>query len=286
MGTGQARGWPKRGPGDGDGRRRPRAWKVQGGLAEEELDQSGLGWPATGCCSPSQGRGRGRGETWWRLGLAGWWSFRTAYHNNSSVVLARGHGTGQLGATKVPDAPGRPMTHPRLMPPLPPPQNLITGVTKGYEYKMRLVYAHFPININIEDAGKKIEIRNFLGEKRVRVVQMLPGGFGAWVSGNDAWAKRVGLSVARHEVILWVRCVGQLGQEWADLGLWFFCWRAVWGPPGPAHTWSELLRRRGSASFSGQRLQQLWRHFWRHCAAGHLATGGSCGTDWAAQLGG
>lgn len=55
-------------------------------------------------------------------------------------------------------------------------QNLITGVTKGFEYKMRLVYAHFPININIEDGGKIIEIRNFLGEKRVRVVKMLPGG--------------------------------------------------------------------------------------------------------------
>lgn len=35
-------------------------------------------------------------------------------------------------------------------PALPAPQNMITGVTKGYEYKMRLVYAHFPININIE----------------------------------------------------------------------------------------------------------------------------------------
>ena len=57
-------------------------------------------------------------------------------------------------------------------------QNLITGVTKGYEYKMRLVYAHFPININIEDGGKIIEIRNFLGEKRVRIVKMLPGRLG------------------------------------------------------------------------------------------------------------
>jgi large subunit ribosomal protein L9e len=54
-------------------------------------------------------------------------------------------------------------------------QNMITGVTKGYEYKMRLVYAHFPININIEDGGKKVEIRNFLGERRVRVVHMLAG---------------------------------------------------------------------------------------------------------------
>ena len=28
--------------------------------------------------------------------------------------------------------------------------NLIIGVTKGYKYKMRYVYAHFPINVNIE----------------------------------------------------------------------------------------------------------------------------------------
>jgi large subunit ribosomal protein L9e len=54
-------------------------------------------------------------------------------------------------------------------------QNLITGVTKGFEYKMRLVYAHFPINVNIESKGTVVEIRNFLGEKRVRVVNMLPG---------------------------------------------------------------------------------------------------------------
>ena len=54
-------------------------------------------------------------------------------------------------------------------------QNLIKGVTVGFEYKMRLVYAHFPINANIENEGTKIEIRNFLGEKRVRIVNMLPG---------------------------------------------------------------------------------------------------------------
>lgn len=28
--------------------------------------------------------------------------------------------------------------------------NLIIGVTRGYKYKMRYVYAHFPINVNIE----------------------------------------------------------------------------------------------------------------------------------------
>jgi len=53
--------------------------------------------------------------------------------------------------------------------------NLIVGVTQGFRYKMRMVYAHFPINTNIESSGQKIELRNFLGEKRVRRVDMLEG---------------------------------------------------------------------------------------------------------------
>ncbi|XP_062227838.1 large ribosomal subunit protein uL6-like [Phragmites australis] len=54
-------------------------------------------------------------------------------------------------------------------------QNLITGVTKGYRYKMRFVYAHFPINASITSGNTAIEIRNFLGEKKVRKVDMLDG---------------------------------------------------------------------------------------------------------------
>merc|ERR1712100_179799 len=54
-------------------------------------------------------------------------------------------------------------------------QNLFDGVEKKFRYKMRLVYAHFPINANITNGGKTVEIRNFLGEKIVRTVNMLPG---------------------------------------------------------------------------------------------------------------
>ena len=32
--------------------------------------------------------------------------------------------------------------------------NLIIGVTKGFKYKMRYVYAHFPINVNIEKSSE------------------------------------------------------------------------------------------------------------------------------------
>jgi large subunit ribosomal protein L9e len=52
---------------------------------------------------------------------------------------------------------------------------MIKGVTKGFRYKMRFVYAHFPINTAISDDKKTIEIRNFLGEKIVRRVTMLDG---------------------------------------------------------------------------------------------------------------
>jgi large subunit ribosomal protein L9e len=78
--------------------------------------------------------------------------------------------------------------------------NMIIGVTKGYKYKMRYVYAHFPINVNMEKNKEtglwEVEIRygvyleymgfksgcdidckrrNYLGEKVVRHVTMQPG---------------------------------------------------------------------------------------------------------------
>ena len=37
---------------------------------------------------------------------------------------------------------------------------------------MRAVYAHFPINITVTNDGTVVEIRNFLGEKYIRKVNM------------------------------------------------------------------------------------------------------------------
>ena len=47
--------------------------------------------------------------------------------------------------------------------------------SQGFCYKMRSVYAHFPINTVVTDNGQSLEIRNFLGEKYVRRVKMQPG---------------------------------------------------------------------------------------------------------------
>lgn len=48
-------------------------------------------------------------------------------------------------------------------------------ILQGYKYKMRSVYAHFPINIAILQGGTSVEVRNFLGEKFTRHVKMLRG---------------------------------------------------------------------------------------------------------------
>ncbi|CAO1636680.1 unnamed protein product [Parajaminaea phylloscopi] len=53
--------------------------------------------------------------------------------------------------------------------------NMIKGVTVGFQYKCRAVYAHFPINMIVSGDKLSVEIRNFLGEKRVRHVQMRKG---------------------------------------------------------------------------------------------------------------
>lgn len=51
--------------------------------------------------------------------------------------------------------------------------NMFVGVTQGFLYKMRFVYSHFPINVTL--TGNVVEVRNFLGEKRVRKIPLLDG---------------------------------------------------------------------------------------------------------------
>jgi len=54
-------------------------------------------------------------------------------------------------------------------------RNMMKGVTKGYRYKMRFAYAHFPINSLITNNSQTLEIKNFLGEKIIRKINMLEG---------------------------------------------------------------------------------------------------------------
>jgi len=51
--------------------------------------------------------------------------------------------------------------------------NMIIGVTRGYEYRMKVVYSHFPIQLKA--ASDELIINNFLGERKARSAKILPG---------------------------------------------------------------------------------------------------------------
>ncbi len=50
-------------------------------------------------------------------------------------------------------------------------RNMVTGVTDGYSYELKVIYTHFPITITEKD--KMIEVKNFLGEKGTRKTKVV-----------------------------------------------------------------------------------------------------------------
>ena len=51
----------------------------------------------------------------------------------------------------------------------------IAATVQGYRYKMRLVHAHFPINVVIPKDGTSITVKNFLGGKQDKYIVMQGG---------------------------------------------------------------------------------------------------------------
>ena len=51
--------------------------------------------------------------------------------------------------------------------------NMIKGVSQGFEYKMKTVFSHFPIKTSVE--GNEFVIQNFLGERSARKAKILDG---------------------------------------------------------------------------------------------------------------
>jgi large subunit ribosomal protein L6 len=48
---------------------------------------------------------------------------------------------------------------------------MIIGVTKGYQYKLKIVFSHFPISVKLQD--KSVLIENFTGERRPRRIKLI-----------------------------------------------------------------------------------------------------------------
>jgi large subunit ribosomal protein L6 len=66
--------------------------------------------------------------------------------------------------------------------------NMVTGVTKGYTYKVKVVYAHFPITVKTK--GKQVLVENFVGERSPRIAEIV-GDTKVSVEGDDVIVKGV-----------------------------------------------------------------------------------------------
>ena len=68
--------------------------------------------------------------------------------------------------------------------------NMVTGVTKGYTYRVKVVYAHFPITVKTK--GRQVLVENFVGERSPRISEII-GDCKVTVEGDDVIVKGVSL---------------------------------------------------------------------------------------------
>jgi large subunit ribosomal protein L6 len=69
-------------------------------------------------------------------------------------------------------------------------QNMIKGVTKGFTYKLKIVFSHFPITVKIQ--GKTLTIQNFTGERNPRKAKIM-GDAKVTVKGDDIIVQGISL---------------------------------------------------------------------------------------------
>lgn len=61
--------------------------------------------------------------------------------------------------------------------------NMIKGVENGFTYKLKIVYAHFPISVKVKD--REVHVDNFFGERSSRVSKIVGELTKVSVSGED-----------------------------------------------------------------------------------------------------
>jgi large subunit ribosomal protein L6 len=66
-------------------------------------------------------------------------------------------------------------------------RNMAVGVVRGYAYRLKIVYSHFPMTVKVK--GDEVQIDNFLGEKTPRRAKIVGAGTEVSVEGDDVVVK-------------------------------------------------------------------------------------------------
>jgi large subunit ribosomal protein L6 len=69
-------------------------------------------------------------------------------------------------------------------------RNMVVGVTQGYTYKLKVVFAHFPVTVKVK--GNTVSVENFVGERSARTTKII-GDCKVSVDGDDIIIKGVSL---------------------------------------------------------------------------------------------
>ncbi len=89
-------------------------------------------------------------------------------------------------------------------------ENMIRGVTKGYRYKLKIIYSHFPVTVVVDEKNRVVRIKNFLGEKADRIARIVGDDVKVTVKGDDVIVEgidieHVGQTAANIELATKVR---------------------------------------------------------------------------------
>jgi len=69
-------------------------------------------------------------------------------------------------------------------------KNMIVGVTKGFTYKLKIVFSHFPISVKVQ--GDIVLIENFTGERSPRKAKIM-GDVKVLAKGDDVIVQGINL---------------------------------------------------------------------------------------------
>lgn len=89
-------------------------------------------------------------------------------------------------------------------------QNIFTGQGAPFQKKLQVVYAHFPISLEVK--GSKVSIKNFLGEKRPREADIV-GKAQVAVAGQEITVKGTNKDAVGQTVANIIQSVKITGKD-------------------------------------------------------------------------